>query len=305
MPIERPSAGSGPDPRWAQLPSLPPPTSEQLAELRQRIYRRWRARAEARRWLGPSLLLLLAIAGPHPDSSPFSLLSPSARAATSTPMLTIGPLASPILSVPTSVIAAPIPTPPNQAVAVSMPPRPRPPRPPSHSQEPKTESPALHPVDGETALLAAALHRLHREHDPSGTLALLSDYDQRFPRGELAAEVTLVQAEALLKLGRRDELVERLDPEIVGKYPRAPELALLRAEALAKLGRGAEALTAFSALLDGPLESQALERALFGRALCRAAVGRSEGARADLARLLAEFPSEKPKIARVLESLEP
>jgi hypothetical protein len=162
----------------------------------------------------------------------------------------------------------------------------------------------MHVADGETALLADALQRLNRDHDARGALELLETYPRRFPRGQLAGEVALVESEALLKLGQREELVERLDPAVVGQYPRAPELSLLRAEALAKLGRCSEALATFSALLDGPLEPETRERALYGRALCRAAVGRSDGAREDLARLLAEFPSERPKVMRALQSLE-
>jgi hypothetical protein len=160
-------------------------------------------------------------------------------------------------------------------------------------------------ADGETALLAGALHRLHREHDALGALAMLEAYPRRFPQGQLAGEVTLVEADALLKLGRREELVERLNPEVIGQYPLANELALVRAEALAKLDRCQEALPAFSALLVEPLEPQPRERALYGRALCRVSLGRTEGAREDFARLLVEFPSDKAKVFRVLETLEP
>jgi hypothetical protein len=254
------------------------------------------ARPPARWVVAYLLFLLLTMAGPHPDSRAFANMTPAPLAA---------PDSAPQLPSPAPILAA---VPPDQPGPMIVPPvspsssglasshRARKPMEPKRDDE--TEDP-------ESALLATALQRLHREHDASGALSLLEAYPRRFPRGQLAGEVALVEAEALLKLGRREALVERLDPDIVGKYPRAPELALLRAEALSKLGRCAEALPAFSALLDGPLEPQTRERALFGRALCRATVGRSEGAREDLARLLVEFPSEKPKIARVLESLEP
>ena len=159
-------------------------------------------------------------------------------------------------------------------------------------------------ADGETAFLADALKRLHHEHDAVGALALLETYPQRFPRGQLAGEVALVEAEALLKLGRREELVEHLDPKVIADLPRAPELSLLRSEALAKLGRCQEALPGYSALLEQPLDPPTRERALFGRALCRTSLGRIEGAREDLARLLAEFPDEKVKVTRLLQSMD-
>ena len=58
----------------------------------------------------------------------------------------------------------------------------------------------------------------------------------------------------------------------------------------AEFGRSAEARADFAAVLEsatGPVR----ERALYGRAVCAAALGDLAGARADLANYLIEFPS--------------
>jgi tetratricopeptide (TPR) repeat protein len=252
---------------------------------------------QAARWLAALLLLVvLTVVGPHPDSrARVSAILPSVAASEA-------PLQPPSPVPVAAALSLDRPNPPTAPVEASARTRDVSSHHARRPIEPKHDAEA---EDAESALLASALQRLHREHDASGTLLMLESYPSRFPHGQLAGEVALVEAEALLKLGRREELVERLDPSRIGRFPRASELLLLRAEALAKLGRYSEASAAFSELLDGPLEREPRERALYGRALCRMELGRADGAREDLALLMAEFPSEKPKVMRALQSLEP
>src|SRR5262249_11723602 len=151
-------------------------------------------------------LLLLAVAGPHPDSmaqplvaplSPFAqmqagpvpaITSPttpavSALAPSDTPLLATGPTTGSGLRHSTRA-------------HVSAPSR----KPPTSALDMPTPDETRHVADGETALLADALTRLHHEHDAVGALSILEGYPQRFPHGQLAGEVALVEAEALLKL---------------------------------------------------------------------------------------------------------
>src|SRR5262249_44409940 len=50
---------------------------------------------------------------------------------------------------------------------------------------------------GEATLLARALGRLRRDHDPMWALQDLEEHRRRFPRGELRHEAALARAEAL------------------------------------------------------------------------------------------------------------
>jgi tetratricopeptide (TPR) repeat protein len=166
-------------------------------------------------------------------------------------------------------------------------------------EPPPTEAPD---GDEEATLLGEALTRLHRSHDAPGALSAIARYSERFPRGQLAGEATLVQAEALSRLGRREELVARLDPDTIAQSPRPADLKLLRAEALAQLGRCREAIPAFSEIVEANQPSL-LERSLFGRALCLANEGRVNQARDDLSQIVVHFPKARPKVAQMLDGL--
>jgi TolA-binding protein len=145
----------------------------------------------------------------------------------------------------------------------------------------------------ESQLLSEALRLLHREGDPQGALALLLSHAERFPRGTLRPEAQGAQVEALLRLGRRAEALRLLDRLPINGLPRADELRLLRGELRMEAGRCAEAIADFSSVLDGDRQGGAGERALYGRASCRARQGDRAGARADLLSYLARYPSGK------------
>jgi tetratricopeptide (TPR) repeat protein len=73
------------------------------------------------------------------------------------------------------------------------------------------------------------------------------------------------------------------------EMPRGGELSLLRAELFKERGNCAGALATFDQVLDeGP--AALAERALWGRAGCHAAMGRTEESRADLEQYLRLFP---------------
>src|SRR5207253_11499207 len=99
------------------------------------------------------------------------------------------------------------------------------------------------------------------------------------------------RVEALLRLGRRNHALDSLDRISLSGMPRAREFAVIRGELRAESHRCNEALRDFAAAADG--SDELAERALVGRADCRAQNGDDAGARADLAKYLRRFPDGK------------
>ena len=145
----------------------------------------------------------------------------------------------------------------------------------------------------ESALVMSALTALRRQDDPGRALAILDRHDSRFPRGDLADEAALARVEALVKMKRSSDalaLLEARGPSRRGSSQR--KLVLMRAELRAASGRCAAALDDLDALLVGAPPADAVtERALWGRAACRASGGQADAARADLQSYLRLFPS--------------
>jgi len=69
----------------------------------------------------------------------------------------------------------------------------------------------------ELAAIESARRKL-REHDPAGALALLDDYDRRFPHPRVADEAAVLRVEVLFALGRDDE-ARRLGHDFVERRP--------------------------------------------------------------------------------------
>jgi TolA-binding protein len=161
--------------------------------------------------------------------------------------------------------------------------------PPAPSPAPVVETPrpAESPLLSESRLLATALGKLHK--DPKGALAALDDYATRFPQGQLAQEAQVMRVDALLAVGRRDAALAALDGMTLAGLPRGRELVVLRAELRSEAGRCRDALGDFAVAMAEAADGLD-ERALYGRAVCRANLGNTEGARADLERYLVRFP---------------
>ena len=107
------------------------------------------------------------------------------------------------------------------------------------------------PVD-EAQLLADALARLRKTHDPRGALALLDQYAKTYPRGVLALEARSARLEAMLKLDDHQGALALLDERAANFTGRlGAEQLLTRAELRASVGRYADALGDFNRLL-GP-----------------------------------------------------
>lgn len=146
----------------------------------------------------------------------------------------------------------------------------------------------------ESALLGAAMRRLREQDDAVGALALLDEHDARFGRaGALGGESNTTRVEALLRLGRLDRALELLDALAPRPRGRDRDLLATRGELRADAGRCPEALTDFEAVLESGDDSArdlAAERALYGRAGCKARLGERDAARADLEAYLSRFP---------------
>ena len=95
----------------------------------------------------------------------------------------------------------------------------------------------------------------------------------------------------MLRLGRHDDALVRLDDLRLGPTGSSRGLLAARAELRAEQGRCAAAVLDFDRLLANAGEHDAIvERALRGRASCRAQTGDAAGARSDLETYLARFP---------------
>jgi hypothetical protein len=113
-----------------------------------------------------------------------------------------------------------------------------------------------------------ALARLRTERDPAGALALLDDYDRRFPGGLLRDEAAATRIEALLAVGQSKVALERLESLPSDLLDRWPRLRIARGELRANHGRCDDALADFAALLSGPAGDEIEGRAQRGRAAC-------------------------------------
>jgi hypothetical protein len=139
----------------------------------------------------------------------------------------------------------------------------------------------------EAALTGEAVRLLRRERDPAAALAALSAYRSGFPYGQLHREADRLTVEALLALDRRAEALGFLQRLDLGSSDDLP-LRLLRGELAAPAGC-AEAVADFTAVIAEQAPAL-LERALRGRARCRAHLGDPTGSARDLATCRRWFP---------------
>lgn len=175
-------------------------------------------------------------------------------------------------------------------------------RPPQANLPPETTpTPRPAPQASEQVLVARALSSLRVQHRPATALAALDEYEARFPKGNLLAEVARLRAEALLVLGQRRAALDELSREPAVGATMDEESRLVRAELRASEGRWREAAQDFDLLLSAwlardprgdlsPKLQGRFERALWGRACARSQLRDEAGARADLQQLMLRFP---------------
>jgi TolA-binding protein len=144
----------------------------------------------------------------------------------------------------------------------------------------------------ESRLLAGAIHKLRQERNPGRALAMLDQHRARFgANGALEPEAKVTRIEALLRLGRHDQALGLLDAQTLTAAGVGREMLVARAELRAEKGRCGAALNDFNLLLAAEAPPDLVtQRAMYGRATCRAQQGDWAGARSDLEHYLARFP---------------
>lgn len=214
------------------------------------------------------------------------------------------PASEPAASEPKSVVDEPklVPAPAKHQAAVRVAILKEPVLPPAPSTSPEIAPPEMgppiapSPIAVEQALLGQAMRMLRAGHDARTALALLAQHAERFPKGALDSEATMLRIEALLALGQRDEALSLLDRISLVSLPNRGEQLVVRGELRAANQRWQEAKRDFDDVLSPPLPVASpkarniQERALWGRAAARSRLGDQEGARADLDLYLRHFP---------------
>ena len=223
------------------------------------------------------------------------LLEPLAQETEPATMPEIEPAAQEPRPVPDPPKPVPAPAKRRAAVRVAILTAPTPP--PAPGAAPEVAPPAPSAIAVEQALLGQAMRMLRDGHDARTALSLLTEHGERFPKGALSAEETMLRIEALLALGQRDEALAVLDRVPLASLPNRDEQLVVRGELRAANRRWREAKQDF----DEELEAHVLpaasararaieERALWGRASARSRLGDLDGARADLDLYLRYFP---------------
>jgi hypothetical protein len=263
-----------------ELPSLAEPSDAAVARVEARVATRISARQVPHRfaWAVAAIVLAASSAGaalgfralrvsreiPAPVTRPPGVRAPA-------PSGDVAPREPPVLEPP--------------ADGSSLPP-PRSPRTNSPPRAPvRPEDPAL----AEARVLSAALRKLRTDKDPAGALALL-DKPKAAPR-VLVDETALARVEALLLLGRKAEALRVLESHAVGIPSQRRQIAVVRGELAAEIDQCGDAVVRFTQVLNvGAGADELTERALFGRATCRARLGLGSAADADLREYLRRFP---------------
>jgi TolA-binding protein len=119
----------------------------------------------------------------------------------------------------------------------------------------------------------------------------MSEYNDRYPKGALTEEARVILIEALLERGRTAEALVVLHDIQPQNAARGRDLTALRGELLGRAGRCSEALADFVMVLRVEVGDPAEERAIVGRATCRASAGDFAGTDDDLASYLVRFPN--------------
>ena len=222
-------------------------------------------------------------------------VAPTARHGKTRPV-TSAP-ATPALLEPVPDAPKPVSAPAKRRAAVRVAILKSPTPPPAPSPAPELAPPAPSAIAVEQALLGQAMRMLRDDHDARTALSVLAEHGERFPKGALHAEETVLRIEALLALGQRDEALAVLDRAPLASLPNRDEQLVVRGELRAANRRWREARQDFDEALAVhvlPAASAKVraiqERALWGRSSARSRLGDQAGARADLDLYLRHFP---------------
>jgi hypothetical protein len=143
----------------------------------------------------------------------------------------------------------------------------------------------------ESRLLAGAISKLRQEGQPEQALAILDRHRSELASGALAPEANATRIEALLRLGRNGQALALLDGRRLSAQGLGREMLIARAELRADKGRTSAAFADFDLVLSTSIQTDAIaERALYGRATCRAKSGDWNGARGDFQKYINTFP---------------
>jgi Flp pilus assembly protein TadD len=151
--------------------------------------------------------------------------------------------------------------------------------------------------------LGEAVHLLRVEHTPEAALALLDRHATELTQRKLGHEALILRVEALLALGRQEQVLRLLDSAALSDVAASHSLLVTRGKLRAAVNRCADGVGDFNLVLA---ESRKPEReALFGRAICHKQLGDMAGARTDLERYRREFPADPrlPELERRLGNL--
>ena len=141
-----------------------------------------------------------------------------------------------------------------------------------------------------TTYLTRAVRALRVEHAPKTALLLLNRHADELERNGFAREALLLRVEAMLALGRQDEVLRLLDSTPLTDGTGSRALLVMRGQLRAAANRCPEGLGDFNFVLAEA--GRPPKPALLGRALCRKKLGDSEGAKTDLDRYRKEFPGD-------------
>ncbi len=153
---------------------------------------------------------------------------------------------------------------------------------------------------GEWALLSAALEQV-KARDYERALETLKQHETRYPHGVLENEIRLTKLSALTKSGRMGEALSILESTTL-TGPRMLDMLVLRGELRTHAGRYEPGADDFGRALLAHPRADLEERALYGRAVCRAHLGDRQGARRDAHEYLAKYAGERraSEVQRIL-----
>lgn len=138
--------------------------------------------------------------------------------------------------------------------------------------------------------LSETVRLLRAEHSPAEALRFLDGHSSELDRGGLAHEALILRVEALLALERRPEVLRLLDGASLSDVAASRALLVTRGQLRAAANRCGDGIGDFELVLARSRQTD--RQALIGRAVCRKRLGDGPGSRADVGRLLAEFPGQ-------------